>query len=138
MKTPITVEALINAPVEKVWEYWTDPQYITKWCNASPDWHAPHAANDMVIGGKFLTRMEAKDGSVGFDFEGVYSAVSPYKNIEYAMADGRKVKITFGKIDGSSCQVIETFDPEDINSIEIQKGGWQSILNNFKKYTEEN
>ncbi|RZK66841.1 MAG: polyketide cyclase [Pedobacter sp.] len=136
-RTPITIEAVINAPVEKVWQYWSEPAHITKWTFAASDWHAPYAENDLKTDGKFKTRMEAKDGSMGFDFEGIYSNVEEYKLIEYGLGDGRQVKITFEETDGIT-KVIETFDPENQNPIEMQRDGWQSILDNFKKYTEEN
>lgn len=136
-KTAITVEATVNAPVEKVWTYWSEPKHITQWCQASDDWHAPYAENDLRTGGKFKTTMAAKDGSVSFDFEGVYSNVQKHKVIEYAMSDGRKVKITFSG-NGNETNVIETFDPENTNPIEMQRGGWQAILDNFKKHTETN
>lgn len=135
--TPITVEASINASAQKVWEYWTEPKHITRWCNASDDWHAPYAENDVRANGKFKTTMAAKDGSMSFDFEGVYSNIQPHKLIEYKIMDGRKVKITFTS-EENKINVVETFDPESVNPIEMQKGGWQAILNNFKKYTEEN
>lgn len=134
---PITVETTINASVDKVWKYWTTPEHITNWTFASSDWHAPYADNDLKVGGKFKTTMAAKDGSMGFDFEGIYSAVDQNKLIAYYLGDGRQVNITFKEINGKT-KVIETFDPEQVNSIEMQKGGWQSILDNFKKYTEEN
>lgn len=134
---PITVETIVNAPVEKVWKYWNTPEHITKWCQASDDWHAPFAENDARTGGKFKTRMEAKDGSMGFDFEGVYSNVQPNKVMEYAMGDGRRVKIDFADQAGRT-KVTETFDPESTNPIEMQRGGWQAILDNFRKYTEGN
>src|SRR5690349_65162 len=95
---PITVEATVNAPVEKVWKFWNGPEHITKWCSASEDWHAPYAENDARTGGKFKTRMEAKDGSMGFDFEGVYSNVQPNEVIEYAMGDGRRVRVVFSDL----------------------------------------
>ena len=136
-KTAITVETAINAPVEKVWEHWTEPQHIINWCNASDDWHAPYAENNLQVGGKFKTAMAAKDGSASFDFEGVYTNIQEYNLIEYIIADGRKVKIRFSG-QGEQTKIIETFDPEDINSHEMQKGGWQAILDNFKKYTEGN
>ena len=133
----ITIETTVNASIEKVWQSWTSPEAIQNWCNASPDWHVPHAANDARTGGKFITRMEAKDGSMGFDFEGVYSEVIPHQSIAYGMADGRQVQITFEDY-GNAVKVIETFDPENQNPIEMQRGGWQAILDNFQKYTEEN
>ena len=131
----ITVKALVNAPVEKVWKCWSEPKHITNWCQASDDWHAPYAENDLRKDGKFKTTMAARDGSVSFDFEGIYTNVEPHKLIEYAMADGRKVKITFLS-KGKETEVVESFDPEGINPLEMQRQGWQSILNNFKKYTE--
>lgn len=134
-KTIITVESTVNAPVAKVWEYWTSPEHITQWNNASEDWHTPHAENDLRVGGKFLSRMEAKDGSFGFDFIGVYDEVEENKSIVYTMEDGRKVAIAFIS-EGGSTEVTESFEAEDINSIELQQGGWQAILNNFKKYVE--
>ena len=134
-KTEITVQATVNAPIEKVWETWTQPQHITKWCSASDDWHVPHAENDLQTGGSFSTRMEAKDGSFGFDFGGVYDDVKTNERIAYTMGDGRKVTITFTANDGETT-IVETFEPESQNPIEMQQGGWQAILNNFKKYTE--
>jgi uncharacterized protein YndB with AHSA1/START domain len=137
MENAITVEATINAPVEKVWSYWTEPSHITQWCQASDDWHAPFAENNVQVNGKFKTTMAAKDGSFSFDFGGVYTSVEPNKLIEYTMGDGRKVKVTFAG-EGNATKVIETFEPESQNSLEMQQGGWQAILNNFKKHTEEN
>lgn len=136
-KTVITVENIINAPVQKVWEYWVKPEHIVHWNNASDDWHTPHAKADFRVGGSFLARMEARDGSMGFDFVGVYDVITPGKYIEYTIADGRKVKITFTP-DGDKTKVVEDFEAENINSVELQKGGWQAILDNFKKYTEAN
>jgi uncharacterized protein YndB with AHSA1/START domain len=134
-KTLITVENTINAPVEKVWQYWTKPEHITQWNNASDDWHIPRAENDLRVGGKFVSRMEAKDGSFGFDFGGEYDAITTNKYIEYTLGDGRKVKINF-TADGNKTKVTESFEAENTNSIEMQRGGWQAILDNFKKYTE--
>jgi uncharacterized protein YndB with AHSA1/START domain len=136
-KTIITVENTINAPVEKVWEYWTKPEHIIKWNDASDDWHTPRAENDLRVGGSFVYRMEAKDGSFGFDFGGIYDAVTPGKYIEYTIDDERKVKITFSGNENKT-KVSESFEAETANSIELQRGGWQSILDNFKKYTEAN
>ena len=135
--TKITVETTVKAPVEKVWKYWSTPSYITKWSNASDDWHTPFAENDLRAGGKFLSRMEARDGSFGFDFGGVYDVVKTNELIEYTMGDGRKVVINFTG-NGNETKVVETFEAESINSIEMQKGGWQAILDNFKKYVEAN
>jgi len=131
----ITVQARVNAAVEKVWTLWTNPEDIKNWNNASPDWHTPAAENDVRTGGKFNIRMEAKDGSFGFDFGGVYDEVKHHELISYTMGDGRKVKITFSK-KGNETEVVETFEPESQNSIEMQRGGWQAIMDNFKKYAE--
>ncbi len=136
-KTSITVEASINAPVEKVWNYWTTPGHITKWNNASDDWHTSFAENDLRAGGKFLLRMEARDGSFGFDFGGVYDEVKTNELIAYTIGDGRKVKIIFTS-HGNETKVVETFQTENIHPPEMQRGGWQAILDNFKKYTEAN
>jgi uncharacterized protein YndB with AHSA1/START domain len=136
-KTIITVENTIDAPVEKVWEYWTKPAHITQWNNASADWHTPRAENDLRAGGNFNYRMEAKDGSFGFDFYGVYDAVTTNKYIEYTIGDGRKVKVTFSSKENKT-KVTESFEAENEHPVELQRGGWQSILDNFKKYTEEN
>jgi len=135
-KIEITVIATINAPVAKVWKTWTNPVDVMQWNNASDDWHTSHAENDLRAGGKFLYRMEAKDGSFGFDFEGRYDIVLEHELIEYTLADERKVKISFFK-DGNSTRVTESFEAETENSIELQQAGWQAILNNFKKYTEQ-
>jgi uncharacterized protein YndB with AHSA1/START domain len=134
-KTAITVETTVKAPIEKVWESWNEPKHITQWCQASDDWHAPYSENDLRAGGKIKTTMAAKDGSMSFDFEGTYSKVEKYKVIEYTIADGRKVKITFSP-NGKETKVVETFEAETTNPIEMQRGGWQAILDNFKKYTE--
>ena len=134
---PITVEALVKAPVEQVWMIWSEPKHITQWCNASDDWHAPHAENDLRTGGKFKTTMAAKDGSFSFDFEGVYDDVQKNKLIEYTLADNRKVKIVFLPV-GSETKVTETFDAESVNPVDLQRTGWQAILNNFKKHAEAN
>ncbi len=134
-KTTITLENTVKAPVEKVWKLWTTPEHITKWNNASDDWHTPFAENDLRTGGKFLSRMEAKDGSFGFDFGGVYDAVKPNERIAYTIDDGRKVEITLIN-EGNETKVIETFEAESQNPIEMQRDGWQAILDNFKKYAE--
>ena len=132
----ITVTTDVNAPIEKVWKLWSSPEHITKWNSASPDWHTPKATNDLRAGGKFTSRMEARDGSMGFDFEGVYDEVRENEHIAYTMADGRTVKVDF-VADGDTTRIVETFDPESQNSREMQQGGWQAILDNFKKYAEE-
>lgn len=109
------------------------PEHIQKWNNASADWHTPHATNDLTVGGRFTSRMESKDGAVGFDFTGVYTAIDQYEKIEYVLDDGRKVKVEFLK-EADQYRIVETFDPENINPIEMQKAGWQAILDNFKAY----
>ncbi|OAS14890.1 SRPBCC family protein [Paenibacillus oryzisoli] len=131
----ITVETTVGAPAEQVWELWTEPQHITKWSFASDEWHAPNAENDLRVGGKFLTRMEAKDGSFGFDFGGIYDDVRLHEYISYTLGDGRKVEITFIRQDNET-KVVETFEPETSNPVEMQKAGWQAFLDNFKKYSE--
>ncbi|MCB9266688.1 MAG: VOC family protein [Lewinellaceae bacterium] len=135
--TVITVHATINAPVEKVWAMWTQPEHITKWNFASGDWHSPHAENNLRPGGKFSYRMEARDGSMGFDFSGAYTAVNENKNLEFTIDDGRHVQVHFSELDGGTF-VMENFEAEKMNSIEMQRTGWQAILDNFKKYVEEN
>ncbi len=131
----ITVECSVNAPINLVWEAWNQPEHITNWYFASADWHAPSAENDLRVGGKFKTRMEARDGTMGFDFEGVYTNVVANECIEYKLADDRKVKIVFTQTkDG--VKVAESFDTEKENTEVLQRNGWHAILNNFKKYVE--
>ncbi|WP_078592518.1 SRPBCC family protein [Evansella clarkii] len=135
-KTRVTVQAVIQAPREKVWRYWSEPEHITKWNQASETWHSPRAENDLRVGGKFLTRMEAKDGSMGFDFSGIYDVVKQDEQISYTVGDGRKVDITFVD-NGNETKVVEIFDAESTQPIEMQQAGWQAILDNFKRYTEK-
>lgn len=133
----IKIETSIDAPIEKVWELFIQPAHIVKWNSASDDWHTVQAKNDLYIGGKFSYRMEAKNGSMGFDFNGTYTRVKPLEYIEYVIEDGRKVKISFiAQVD--SIKILEMFEAETVNPIEAQKQGWQSILNNFKRYVEIN
>lgn len=134
----ILVDAVINAPMEKVWDCWNKPEHIKGWAFAMDTWEAPFAENDLREGGKFVTTMAAKDGSVKFDFGGTYTKVVPNKMIEYTMGEGkesRKATIFFDQLP-EGVRVTELFDMEHQNSEEMQKSGWQSILNNFKKYTE--
>jgi uncharacterized protein YndB with AHSA1/START domain len=135
--TSITIETTVHAPIEKVWAYWTDPQHVKRWNNASDDWHTTRAENDLQVGGSFSFRMEAKDGSFGFDFGGVYDSVKPNEYIQYTLGDGRKVKTNF-ITQPNAIKVVESFEAETTNSIEMQRAGWQAILDNFKKYTEAN
>ena len=141
MDTPtfkqITVETIVNAPVDKVWKYWINPEHVVKWNSASDDWHTPTAKNDLRDGGEFMYRMEAKDGSFGFDFGGKYDNIKTKELITYTMGDGRKVRVEF-KPEGNKTRVTETFDAEETNSLELQKTGWQNIMDNFRKYTEAN
>jgi uncharacterized protein YndB with AHSA1/START domain len=134
----IKVEVTVNCSIDKVWEYWTGPEHITKWAFASDDWECPHAENDLREGGKFLTRMSAKDGSSAFDFTGTYTKIIPHEKIEYTMDDGRTVTIDFEKVDGEGVKISEEFEMESENSEELQRTGWQAILNNFKRHTENN
>jgi uncharacterized protein YndB with AHSA1/START domain len=134
-KTIITVEATVNASVNRVWKFWTSPEHIIHWNNASDDWHTPQAENDFRVGGSFLSRMEAKDGSFGFDFAGAYNEIKTHELIIYTIFDGRKVRINFTST-GNFTTITESFEAENENSVELQKNGWQSILNNFKRYAE--
>jgi uncharacterized protein YndB with AHSA1/START domain len=131
----ITIKAEVEKPVAEVWERWTSPVHIVEWTFASDDWHAPRAENELKVGGKFMTRMEAKDGSFGFDFWGVYDRVELNREITYSMGDGRKAAVRFESI-GNHTSVIESFEAEGTNSLDLQRDGWQAILNNFKKYCE--
>ncbi|MFH6995625.1 SRPBCC family protein [Flavobacterium sp. FlaQc-48] len=133
----ITVQNTIHASIDKVWEFWTLPEHITKWSFASPEWHTPYAENDLREGGKFTSTMAAKDGSMSFDFGGEYTLVEKNKAIEYILGDGRKVEISFTET-SDGVEVIESFDPETQNPEEMQRGGWQAILDNFKNYVENN
>ena len=129
-KTIITIQAMINAPVEKVWKLWTGPEHIVNWNYASDDWHTTRAENDLRAGGRFLSRMEARDGSSGFDFSGKYSIVEQHRQIEYILDDGRNVQVIFIPR-GNVTTVTEAFEAEHSNSIEMQEAGWQAILDNF-------
>ncbi len=135
--TKITIETTIAAGVEKVWEYYNKPEHITKWNFAIDTWHCPSATNDLRVGGKLVSRMEAKDGSIGFDFEATYDKLVDYRRICYTIADGRQVEIEFTESDGKT-SIFTAFEAESENPVEMQKGGWQAILDNFKKYTEAN
>jgi len=135
--TKVTVQTTVNADRKKVWDYYTNPEHITKWNFADPSWHCPGAENDMRVGGKYRARMEAKDGSFGFDFEAIYSELVAGEKFTYEMADGRQATVRFAGHDGQT-EVIVVFDAENENPVEMQKAGWQAILDNFKKYTESN
>ena len=135
MFTKITINTTINAPIEQVWEKWTHPEHIVHWNFASDDWQCPSAENDVRAGGKYHTRMEAKDGSFGFDFEAIYNEVAEKNKLTYTMTDGRQASTTFENL-GKSTRVTTIFDAETENPIELQQQGWQAILNNFKHYSE--
>jgi uncharacterized protein YndB with AHSA1/START domain len=130
----IKIKAIIVATKDKVWNFYTNPDHITKWNFADPSWHCPTASNDFKIGGRYLARMEAKDGSFGFDFEAIYTEINQGKGFTYEF-DGRQVTVEFIE-ENQQTEVIVTFDPETENPIELQRNGWQAILDNFKKYTE--
>lgn len=134
-KPIIKIEAIVNKPINTVWECWTKPEHITKWCFASDEWHAPSSNSDFKVGGKLNTRMEAKDGSFGFDFWGIYDEITPNEKLAITMGDGRKWDTYFTVVDGG-VKVIEEFEAESENPIEMQQTGWQMILNNFKKHVK--
>lgn len=136
-KKIITVETNVNSPVAKVWEFWSSPEHIKNWCHASDDWHTPFAENDLRIGGKFSSTMAAKDESFKFDFGGTYTNIEERRLIEYTLGDDRKVKIEFIP-EGDQTKVMESFEAEAENLADLQRTGWQAILDNFKKYTETN
>lgn len=130
-----TTEITIHAPIETVWEYFTDTKHIAEWSNGSPDWETTAIKNDLVSGGEFLSRMSAKDGSQSFDFGGVYDEVVPHEKIAYTMGDGRTATTTFEQL-GESVRVAQVVDAEQENPIEMQKGGWQNMLDNLKRVIE--
>lgn len=130
----ITVETIVQAPIEKVWDAYINPQHIVNWNFATPDWCCPRAENDVRVGGKFSSRMEAKDGTVGFDFSGTYNEVVPMQKLAYTFGERKASVEFFNQIE--STKLVVLFDPENENPIEMQRSGWQTILNNFKEYTE--
>lgn len=131
----ITIKTTVDAPIEKVWSAWTEPEHIVQWNFASDDWHCPSAEIDLTVGRKFKYRMEAKDGSMGFDFEGTFKAIDPGREIQFALDDGRRVTVSFEE-SSSGVRVIETFEAENELTGEQQRQGWKSILNNFRKHVE--
>ena len=132
-RASITIEADVSASPEQVWTYWTQPEHIMKWNQASDDWHTPSAESDLRVGGKFTSRMESKDGKFGFDFWGIYDAVEPYHLLASTLGDERKVTVVFEAIDNGT-KITETFEAESENSIELQREGWQAILDSFRNY----
>ena len=135
MPAPITIQTTISASAERVWDCYTQPEHITQWNFASPEWCCPSATNDLRPGGKFSWRMEARDGSMGFDYEGEYDAIEPGQRIASHLGDGRKVETTF-RPSGDQIKVTTTFEIEDENTADMQRQGWQSILDNFKRHAE--
>lgn len=135
--TKVTVQATVNADSKKAWDYYMQPKHITQWNFADPSWHCPSAENDARVGGTYRARMEAKDQSFGFDFEAVYTEMSPGKSFTYKMGDGRMADVRFEDKAGKT-EVTVNFDAENQNPVEMQKGGWQAILNSYKNYTENN
>ena len=133
---PITIHTIVHTDARKVWSLWTSPEAIQQWNHASDDWECPSAENDVVVGGKFSIRMAAKDGSTSFDFRGVYTEVVPLERLAYTMSDGRKVLVMFEKLSDTETKIVETFDPEMLNSPEMQRAGWQAILDTFRSYVE--
>jgi len=131
----ITIQTIVKSGIDSVWAAWTTPDDINQWNAASDDWHNPRSSNDLRPGGQFSYRMEARDGSFGFDFGGTYTNVVPHKLIEYVLGDGRAVSVRFEQVE-AGVQVIETFEAEDVHAAEMQKQGWQSILNRFAAYVE--
>lgn len=136
-KTKITVECTIKSSLDKVWDFWTTPEHIMRWNHASDDWYTPKATNNLIVGGRFCYTMAAKDGSFSFDFEGTYKEVIEKKSIKYTLDDDREVSIDFIAI-GDTIEIVESFEAETQNTIELQQSGWQAILNNFKKLVENN
>lgn len=134
-KEIVSVNAIVKADLKKVWDCWTSPECIKQWNQASEDWHTTDAQNDLKDGGKFSSRMEAKDGSMGFDFSGRYDVVAPGSHLEYTLKDNRKVKINFLE-KRNGIHVLETFEAESSQPVDIQKEGWQAILNSFKRFVE--
>ena len=135
--TKITIQAVVAADRQKVWNCYTQPEHITKWNFATDTWHCPAASNDMRVGGKYLARMEAKDGSFAFDFEAVYNEIVDGEKFTYTMPDNREIQVSFEQTDDKT-RVTVTFDPENENPVDLQRSGWQSVLDNFRKYAEEN
>ena len=134
--TKITIQATVLADRNKAWSHYTEPAHITQWNFASEDWCCPAASNDLVAGGKFSWRMEAKDGSFGFDFEGEFTEIVPLEKLKYVFMDQREAEISFSDFpEGTLVKIV--FDAENENSLELQQSGWQSILNNFKLHTEK-
>jgi len=136
-KKVITIKSTVDASIDKVWKFFTEPKHIKQWNNASEDWHTTVAENDLRAGGRFLSRMEAKNGSFGFDFSGTYDEVKTHELIAYTLDDERKVNIIFTSLENEKTEIVQSFEAEDENPVEMQQSGWQSILDNFEYYTEK-
>ena len=132
-RTRITITTTVAVSPELAWAYWTEPRHITQWNQASDDWHTPRAENDLRVGGKFSSRMESRDGKYGFDFGGIFDAVEPPRLLAYTIGDGRKVRVTFESV-ASGTRIVETFEAEGENSVELQRQGWQAIMDSYRKY----
>ena len=135
-RVSITVETTVPVSPELAWAYWTEPKHITQWNQASEDWHTPRAENDLRVGGKFSSRMESKDGKFGFDFWGIYDAVEPHSLLASTLGDERTVRTTFESV-AAGTKIVETFEAEGENSVELQRSGWQAILDSFRRYVEK-
>jgi uncharacterized protein YndB with AHSA1/START domain len=131
----ITVTTQIKSTLAEVWKKWTSPEDIVNWNQASDDWHCPSAENDLKVGGQFTFVMASKDGAMSFPFQGEYTAVDQHKEISYRMADGRMAHVSF-EAQGDHVEIIESFDPENVNPEDMQRAGWQAILDGFKAYAE--
>lgn len=134
---PLIVHSVIKASLKKTWRFFTEPEHIIHWNFAHESWHCPKAENSLEVGGAFFYTMEAKDKSVGFVFHGTYTEIIPFQKIEYHIEDGRKVEVFFHEIDQETTEIFERFEPESINSLDLQEQGWQSILQQFKNYVEK-
>lgn len=138
MAAIIQIQVEVQGDLATIWYYWNEPKHIEQWNSASPDWHTVNVKNDLRVGGSLTSRMEAKDGSMGFDFGGVYTEVMENQRLAYTLGDGREVTVAFSQIAPGLVRVIQTFEAERQNPVELQKQGWQAILNHFKEYVEEN
>ena len=138
MAAIIQIQVEVQGDLATIWYYWNEAKHIEQWNSTSPDWHTVNVKNDLRVGGSLTSRMEAKDGSMGFDFGGVYTEVVENQRLAYTLGDGREVTVAFSQIAPGLVRVIETFEAERQNPVDFQKQGWQAILNHFKEYVEEN
>lgn len=132
----VTVQTEVNQPIEQVWDLFTNPKHIINWNFAHESWECPSASNDLQVGGQLQSRMQAKDGSFGFDLIGIYDEIKEQQSLKYHLEDGRNVEVIFENLSGDKTRITENFDPENQNPVDLQKDGWQAILNNFKTYSE--